>query len=228
MNERPDEIKLLPAYTLAEAARLIGSNPDTLRSWFRGRNYITNGGTKRVEPVLATQSKAGEPISFIDLVEAHVFLLLTQRYRIPRRNIRAAIATLGTMKKGMTSLAHRDFYFDDNHLMLQLDDQLVSLSERGQVVDKDILASGLKQLSYGPDGYASEFFPRIGNKEQKDIVVSPLINFGRLCIHKSGVSAEIIATRFNTGDTIDEIAEDFRATKAEIEGALRWHGRLAA
>src|SRR5687768_4102135 len=207
--KEPDQVKILPAYTLAEAAHLIGSKPQTLSAWFRGRNYITKKGIKRVPPVLHTLSRSGEEISFIDLVEAHVFLLLTQGYRIPRRNIRAATETLGKLKKGLTTLAHRDFYVDSKHLLLQLDDSLISLSEHGQLVDKEIVASGLRQLNYGSDGYASEFFPRIGNKEQKEIVVSPLINFGRLCIHKSGVSAEIIATRFNTGDTIAEIAEDF-------------------
>jgi uncharacterized protein (DUF433 family) len=225
---KPDKVKILPAYTLAEAARLIGSKPQTLGSWFRGRNYLTDKGTKRIEPILSTLSIAGEPISFIDLVEAHVFLLLTQRYHIPRRNIKTAIVTLGKLKKGMTSLAHKDFYFDDNHLLLQLESKLISLSESGQIVDKDILASGLKQLNYGDDGYASEFFPRIGDVEQKEIVVSPSKNFGRLCIYRTGVSTDIIAVRFRSGETIADIAKDYNATEPEIEGAIRWHGRIAA
>lgn len=183
---------------------------------------------KKSTPLLPTLSRSGEPISFIDLVEAHVFLLIRQHYRIPMRNIKAATEYLASIKGNLTLLAHKDFYLDSTQLLLKINNDLVSLSERGQLVDKDILESGLKQLNYGADGYASEFFPRAGAVEQKDFVLSPMLNFGRLCISRSGVGADIIAARFVMGEKIADIAADYDATADEIEGAIRWHDRLAA
>ena len=221
-------MKTLPAYTLASAARLVGSKPSTLRTWFRGRNYKAGDEKKTSRPVLPTLSRSGDPISFIDLIEAHVFLLIRQRYHIPMRNIRAATEYLAQIKGSLAYLAHQDFYLDSSQLILKIENQLVSLSERGQLVDKDILESGLKQLSYGSDGYASEFYPRAGESEQKDFVVSPTINFGRICIARSGIGADIVAARFVDGEKISDIASDFGATADEIEEAIRWHERLAA
>ena len=95
-------------------------------------------------------------------------------------------------------------------------------------MDKDILESGLKQLSYGSDGYADEFFPRAGQLEQRSFVLSPMRNFGRLCIARSGISADVVAARFVKGEKIADIATDYAATVDEIEEAIRWHDRLAA
>jgi uncharacterized protein (DUF433 family) len=223
---KPDRVKILPAYSLAEAARLVGSKPSTLGAWFRGREYEAGGTKKKSHPVLPTQSEKGQPISFIDLIEAHVFQLIRKQYRIPMRKINAASDYLASIKGSLTFLAHQDFYLDSTNLILKIDTKMVSLSERGQLVDKDILESGLKQLSYGSDGYASEFYPRHGDVLQTSFVVSPTINFGRLCIARSGVGADIIAGRFIQGERISDIAADYGTTVDEIEEAIRWHERL--
>ncbi len=228
MKDEPEMIKLLPAYSLASVSRLINAKPSTLRAWFRGRNYEVKGERRTSAPVLPTKSGSGEPLSFIDLVEAHVFQLIRKQYRIPIRNIRAATEYLASIKGDLIILAHKDFYMDSGHLLLNVKDKLISLSERGQLVDKQILESGLKQLKYGPDGYASEFFPRTGNSEQEQFVISPKRNFGRLCVSRSGISAEIIAVRFAAGESVQDLAEDYDATVNEIEEAIRWHDRIAA
>jgi uncharacterized protein (DUF433 family) len=229
VTNKPDSVKLLPAYPLAAAARLVGAHPKTFYAWFRGRTLKSeNGRIRKSQPILSTQAAPGEPISFIDLVEAHVFLLIRRQYDIPLRNIRAASEYLASIKKNLTFLAHKDFYLDEHHLFLKKDDALISLSERGQLVDHDIVASGLKQLSYGADGFASEFYPKRGDQEQREFVVAPDRNFGRLSIARLGVSADVVAERFVGGEKIADIAKDFGATVDEVEGAIRWHDRLAA
>jgi uncharacterized protein (DUF433 family) len=225
--KKPDSVKLLPAYPLAAVARFVGSKPSTLRAWFRGRDYMVGDQKRRSKPILPTKSVSGEPLSFIDLVEAHVFLLIRKSYRIPRRNILTAREHLEKLKGGLMCLAHKDFYLDNRQLYVQLDGQLISLSERGQVVDKEIIAKGLSQLNYGSDGYASEFFPSIGGVEQRNFVISPSRNFGRLSIARLGVSADIIAARFVRGEKISDIAEDYAASLDEIEEAIRWRERLS-
>src|SRR4051794_31203827 len=125
----PDKLKLLPAYTLAQAARLIGSNPSTLHAWFRGRNYKAFGRVKKTEAILPTISKPGQPISFIDVVEAHVLLLIRKGYGIPMTRIKSAADYLASIKGSLTFLSHKDFAVDRRDIFLNRDNVLISLSE---------------------------------------------------------------------------------------------------
>ena len=227
----PDDIKLLPAYTLDEASRYIGMSKSTMQIWFRGRHeYLTKKGRKHnaVSPILHSDSGARQPISFIDLIEAHVLTTVRKGYKIPVKNIRSAAEYLKVLNKNLTFLAHEDFYHDHKHLFLKIEDLLISLSERGQVVDKDIIEKGLTQIKYGNDGFADKFFPRIGDTIQHDFVLDPHINYGKLSIARLGVGADIISTRFDSGEDILEIASDYGAEQKEVEEAIRWNRRLAA
>ena len=225
---QPDEIKLLPAYPLAVAARFVGSNSSTLRAWFRGRSYPVGGKLRQSAAVLTTRSVTGEPISFIDLVEAHVLTLVRRCYNFPMKNFKAAAETLAKLKGDLTYLAHKDFYADHKNLFLEIDGKLISLSERGQHVDRKIISKGLMQLSYGDDGFASRFYPVIRQTEQRDVFLDPEINFGRPCLASLGVGTEAMAARFFAGETISELAEDYGATAQQVETAVRWHDLRAA
>src|SRR5688572_16952815 len=118
---KPDRVKTLPAYSLAAASRLVGAKQSTLRTWFRGREYSAGGTKKFSRPILPTPSESRQPISFIDLVEAHVFQLIRRRYDIPMKNIKAASDYLASIKGSLTFLAHKDFYLDSTHLILKLE-----------------------------------------------------------------------------------------------------------
>ena len=229
MASRPNDVKLIPAYRLAAAARLIDASPTTLRSWFHGREYKAGGHVKRTLPVLPVSSKPGAPISFIDLAEAHVFQSVRKAYKIPFKNIKRAADYLAEIKgRSLTILAHKDFYIDGANLLLEIEGRLVSLSERGQHVDRELIKFGLKQLNYGKDGFAEEFYPRYGETYQNAFFVNPTVNFGRLSIARLGVGADVIARRFTAGEKLDDIATDYAATRDEVEDALRWHERLSA
>lgn len=225
----PDEIKVQPAYTLAGAARLIGSNPSTLRVWFRGRRpYQTIGRYQRaVKSVLPSQSGIGEPLSFIDIVLAHVLHLIRHQYRIPLKKVRTAKKYIEETKGDLLFLASRDFFVDYKNLFLEIGPRLISLSEAGQIVDREVVAHGLKQLTYGNDGYAGQFFPAMDGRLQNDFAINPAINYGRLSIARLGVDTNAVADRFVAGEKIHDIAEDYGATPDEVEDAIRWHERLA-
>lgn len=225
---KPTDIKLLPAYPLAEAARYLGARPSTLRSWFHGRHYKAAGNKRFASAVLSPTQGQGQPISFLDLVEAHVLLAIRSGYGIPLQRFRIAMEHLREISGDLHFLGHRDFLHDRRDLFLKIDDKLVSLSERGQLVDRDIIAEGLKQLIYGNDGYADQFFPRFGEVRQQTIVLNPTINFGKPCLARLGVGADAIAARFVAGEKLADLARDYGATPDEVEETIRWHERLAA
>lgn|GEM_PF-3181079 len=226
----PDEIKILPAYSLAGAARLIGAHPSTLRVWFRGRGaYQSTARFQReVKPVLPTEAGGGEPLSFIDVIEAHVLHTIRQGYRLPLKNVRKAVSYIEDIKGDLLFLASKDFYHDHHNLFLEIGPHLISLSESGQVVDKEIIAEGLKQIIYGNDGYAGQFFPAMNGKRQQAFAINPAVNFGRLSIARLGVDTNAVAARFVAGEKIVNLAKDYDATADEVEDAIRWHERLAA
>lgn len=220
--------KFLPAYPVAEAARIIGANPETLRTWLRGRSYKVAGQKRRALPVFDSAHSEGGPLSFIDLVEAHVVHAMRRGYGIPMRNLRKAITYLREKGGDLLFLAHADFLYDRMHLYLNDDQMLLSLSERGQYVNRDVISKGLKQLDYGSDGYASRFYPSYIGLRERSIVVDPTISFGRPSVARLGVSADAIFDRFDAGESIPQLAEDYNAQAEEIENALRWVGRKAA
>lgn len=228
----PTEVKILPAYSLAEAARYVGVSENTMRTWFRGRPaYSTkSGGFRResVKSILPTDAGPREPLSFIDLIEAHVLFSLRRSYGFPLRRVRIAAEYLATLNGNLMFLAHKDFFHDNANLYLGLDEKLLSLTEQGQMADKTILAGGLHQIIYGTDGYADEFFPKFGNTEQRDFAVNPSINYGHLSIARLGIGADALAARYSAGEKMADIAEDYGVTPEEVVEAIRWHDRLAA
>lgn len=228
----PDPVKMLPAYTLAEAARYVGVSESTMRTWFRGRpaRSTKSGGFRRaaVKPVLPTGANPRAPLSFIDLIEAHILFSIRKAYKVPMKKVKAAKEYVATLSGNLILLAHRDFFYDHSNLYIGSDKTLLSLSERGQFADKLILEEGLKQVTYGADGFANQYFPKVGGTDQREFVVNPAINYGRLSIVRLGVGADAVAERFLAGEKVEEIADDYGATTDEVEEAIRWHERLAA
>lgn len=223
----PNKIKLQPAYPLAEAARILGTNPSTLRSWFHGRNYATKGGRRRSAPVMQATQEAGAPLSFIDLIEAHMLLAIRKGYGIPLKRLRDAMEYLREKGDDLLFLAHENFKHDRQHLYIQEDKHLLSLSERGQHVNRHVIADGLKQIVHGEDGYADKFFPLLKGQGQNTIMLSPLVGFGRPVLARRGVSVQAIAQRFDAGEHLADLATDYGVTMDEIEDAIRWNTRHA-
>ncbi len=166
-----------------------------------------------------------EPLTFLDLVEAHILVVLRKGYGIPMKNYRAAIEELRKMGEGIHFIAHKDFLHDNRHLYIKAENYLISLSERGQHVDREVISEGLRQLMYGEDGYADRFYPKVDGKLQETVMITPSIGFGQPTIARLGVNTEAIAARFFAGEHMLDLVADYGATQEEIEEAVRW-GKL--
>lgn len=211
---KPDEAKTLPAYSIAQAARYIGAPASTVRSWFTGSH-----------PIL---KKHDDLVSFVELVQAHVLHTIRVGCRLPMRSIRRASNYLAGIKGSLTMLAHKDFFLDSSSLFLSIEERLISLCEGGQIVDREIIKEGLRQLHYGNDGFADRFYPKERGQTQRDFALSPVVNFGGLYIARLGVGVDALHQRFIAGESIKDIADDYGATQPEVEDAIRWHDLLAA
>jgi uncharacterized protein (DUF433 family) len=160
-------------------------------------------------------------LTFLDLVEAHMLNLVRKGYGIPMKNFRAAMEYLREIGGDSHFLAHKDFVHDKRHLYLKADKRLISLSERGQHINTVVISDGLHQLMYGEDGYADRFFPMIGGKQQQAVMISPAIGYGQPALTRLGVNIAAIASRFDAGENLADLASDYGATSEELEEALR-------
>jgi uncharacterized protein (DUF433 family) len=222
--------RTLPAYSLTDAARCIGANPATLRTWFKGRSYPIRGGIRRSPNLLA--AAAPDALSFQNLVQAHVVQGIRKHYHIPMHHVRKALAYLHESMGSLDLLASDKFFHDGEHLLLKIQDQLISLSERGQTVSEPVLRQYLRRITYGKDGLAARLYPFLhtatGLYEPQHIMIDPKIAFGKPCLKRLGVKTDIIADRFLAGETIEDLTADYGAKPEEIQEAIRWSSRKAA
>jgi uncharacterized protein (DUF433 family) len=227
-NAAPISDKLVPVYPLAQVARIVGCKAGTLQTWIRGRNYVSGGEKRRAKPLFGNSSHPRANLTFLDLVEAHMLHLIRKGYGIPMKNFRAAMEYLHGIGGDTHFLAHQDFVHDKKHLYLKADEKLISLSERGQHVNTVVINDGLKQLLYGEDGYADSFFPLIGGKQQKVVMLNPVVGYGQPTITRLGVNTAAISARFDAGEHLADLASDYGATNEELEEALRYTRALCA
>src|SRR5258706_15717904 len=76
----PGDARVLPAYTLGEAARYLRLPVPTLRAWAVGRVYSTETGRRRSPAALAIAGTKPPMLSFVNLIEAHVLAAITRDY----------------------------------------------------------------------------------------------------------------------------------------------------
>src|SRR5262249_19572417 len=106
----------------------------------------------------------------------------------------------------------------------------VSLSGEGQTGIREVLEAHLRRVDRGPAGRALRLFPFIRSAasadEPRTIMIDPEGSFGYPVLVGTGIPTRAIADRFNAGDTIQELAEDYNRPPEQIEEAIRWERRL--
>ena len=103
--------------------------------------------------------------------------------------------------------------------------QLVNLSQRGQLAMKEVLDAFLQRVDVDEAGVALRLYPftRPGHPELQPrfIVIDPRMCFGRPSIVGTGIPTEILAERFKAGESVGELAADYRLGLELIEEAIR-------
>src|SRR5882762_7252676 len=90
-SKTADDLRLLPAYKVAEAAHYLRMPKETLRSWVVGRLYPVTGQLKRSRPLIHLSDPKREYLSFINLVEAHVLAAIRRRHGVKLPKVRNAL-----------------------------------------------------------------------------------------------------------------------------------------
>lgn len=220
-----DQLRRTPAYSYVEAAHYLNLPPSTLSSWFRGQAYTQDDQVREFRPVIRLDGKAGEGLSFLNLVEAHVLAAIRREHSIPLQKVRKALEyvkrTLGIERP----LADARFETDGVDLFVRELAKLVNVSREGQPEIEPVIRSFLRRIKRDPGGIPIKLYPftrkSLSTEEPAPVEIDPRVAFGRPVLIGRGVPTAVLADRFKAGDSLADLAEDYDTSTKNIEEAIR-------
>jgi uncharacterized protein (DUF433 family) len=227
------DLKLLPIFTVREAARYLHIPRNTLRSWIHGRYYPTKDGQRFFSPIIEPPKPVFDEdeeqvlsLSFINLVEAHVLTAIRTEHGLPLHKARDAVEFLRQNFRSRHPLAEFDLETDRMDLFIRHFSTLLNVSRSGQLVMHDIVKVFLERIERSSEGSPLRFYPftrrdHFTAKDLKLVVIDPYVSWGRAVLRQSGIPTSMIIQRFWAGDSITHLADDYGRDTTEIEEAIR-------
>lgn len=217
-------------YTLVESARWLGVVANTLRTWLVGQDYRTKAGKRRMQPVVDPASTEPLGLSFWNLVECSVLATIRKQHEVSLQKVRRALRYVAKELGKQRPLIEQDFSTDGVDLFVEVYGRLVAASQQGQTAMREILQAGLTRIERDEAGLAARLFPwRRDPHEPRLVSVDPRIAFGQPVLVATRVPVDVIFDRFRAGDSLDNLAEDYRVDRSQIEDLVRkWFEQAAA
>jgi uncharacterized protein (DUF433 family) len=222
-----------PRYGVKEAARCLGMPKATLSSWVNGRTYPTSSGQRFFKPLI--RLAAPGQLSFFNLVEAHILLSTRKQHGIEMPAIRAALDYVQSKFPSTHPLLTEDFFTDGKNLFVKKveertgREQTINVSRSGQLGFGTILDLYLKRIERDQKGWPRRLFPIRMNwtgdpavDPPRVLVIDPAVSSGMPVVQGTGVMADIITGRFDVGEGIESIADDYDLSVSDVEEVIRY------
>lgn len=228
-GDRPDP-RELPAYRPGEAARYLRLPPGTLRHWLVGWPYATQRGERFSERLIEPASAEPLLLSFMNLVEAHVLAAIRRKHKLSLSAVRAALDYLAKRHPSRHPLFDQQFETDGVSLFVDRYGQLVNISREGQTEIRECVKAYLERIDREPKGLPIRLYPytRDSEPQPRSVVIDPRVAFGRPVLAGTGISTAVIAERFDAGETLADLANEYGRRQEEIEEAIRVERHLRA
>jgi uncharacterized protein (DUF433 family) len=223
----------VPTYTVAEAAHLAQLPVTTLSHWVSGQPYTAKGEPRHSPPLIHVHKGPPRLLSFSNLVEAFVLSAIRRQHGIAFPRIRRALKYVGETIGVDRPLINARFETDGADLFVNMVGQIVNVSSQGQTEIRSAIGGRLKRIEWDDEGIAFRLFPLPrtesgGLVQPKSIVIDPRRGFGQTVIAGTGISTIIVAERHRAGDSLKDLAADYRLPEELIEDALRFEYRYRA
>jgi uncharacterized protein (DUF433 family) len=168
---------------------------------------------------------SGPLLSFNNLVEANVLAALRHEHRISmqrvRRAVEAARALLGVERPLLL-----DLQAGLGEIFVERGGELLSLTRSGQLALRDILESYLRRVDRDESGMPVRFWPPVGEKTKADwVALDARVAFGAPAV--GGVETRVLAWRYNAGEELNELAEDYGLPLEAVREAVVFEGMAA-
>lgn len=223
-----------PAYQPSEAARILNLPAATVKSWCFGQAYRAASGDKKLfKPVVRPADMHGKILSFANLCELHVLSVIRRHHRIPLQKVRDSVDYLRKQLGVDRPLIDREFHTNGIDLFVRHASLLLNVSSEGQEALRGDFEQALARIERDNSGTPVRLFPFSRNSgsgitQPKSVVIDPRLAFGRPILTRAAIPTQIIVDRFRAGDSLREMAKDYRVGEKEIEEALRFEQRRAA
>lgn len=178
-------------------------------------------------------------MSFMNLVEAHNLFSLTKGRNVHLREIRKGLDYIFeylAMDIHEHPLANLGLFTDGKSLIVEHIGTYINASRRGQFEIEKVIDAYLERIEFDVSKLPVSIYPfhvetnadrKAAIHEQlksqpKAISINPRISFGRPVLTGTGIPTEILFTRFKSGDSWTDLAEDYGRQVEEIEAAIRY------
>lgn len=193
----------MPNYDVNEAARYAHVHASTVSRW---QHSATIRGR-------AARTK----LSYLQLIELAV-VAAAQKAGMKLADIRAARAYFAGAFDTEHPFATVRLSSDGVDLAAKAGADLLIGNKGGQLAWKSVIGQRFREFEY-EDGLATRWHVA---GEASPIVIDPRVRFG--APHVSGIPTWLLKERWETGEPIDEIKDDFSLDKRDILAALRFEG----
>jgi uncharacterized protein (DUF433 family) len=215
-----------PIFTLRETAGYLDIPKSTVQWWARppdGR-----------QPLITCFPRHGRQatVPFMGFAEAFV-LSAFRRAGVPLQRIRPAVEKLSATIGIEHALASKRLYTDGAEVLYdyaverdegELLELVVARTQQHQF--SEVVSDYLQRIHYAGDGWASSVhLPTYGRAE---VIVDPKVAFGLPLVAHGGARVEDLVDRFQAGDSVADIADDFGVPAEEVEDVIRVATRTAA
>jgi uncharacterized protein (DUF433 family) len=228
----PVDIRHMPLYSPAEAARFLRLPASTVRAWAFGQGYKAKDGEPRqFKQVISTADPINRRLSFVNLVELLVLAAIRKQHQVKLQQVRSAVEFLRKRSPSEHPLADNDFQTDGIDLFVEKYGNLLNISRDGQIAMKNLIQQYLQLVERDASGVPFKLhLPRRANAPEPlaAVVIDPERGFGRPVLDGRGIRTEVIVERWRAGESIASLAEDYDLDSTMIEDILRSEQPLAA
>ena len=219
-----DDVRDMPAYTVAEAAHYLCIPKATINAWVKGTTYTVRGQQKRFRRVIDLPVKSVNLLSFYNLAESHVLRVLRTEYNIHLQHIRKALEFIKDRRGWERPLIQERFKTDGVSLFIHHLGKLLDTSNPQQRLMEDLLSEHLERIEW-ENAFAARLYPftRLAARSDapRSVVIDPQRSFGRPILERLGVTTNVIAERYKAGDSIEKLVKEYGGPQTDIEEAIR-------
>ena len=232
----------MPLYSIPEAARYLKMPARTLRRWVRGDN-AENSKRRPTTPVIQLPDPERPMLSFMNLVEAYVVSSITRVEKVRFDKVRSTLNFFEKQSSSKYPLTSNELWTDGFNIFVETSGDVICASLQGQQVIKEVVSQYLRRIDRDinslplriypfsretrfdvSDNHASENATRVLELSPKNISIDPLVSFGRPTLAGTGIATNVIAGRFNAGESAKELAKDYDITEAQVGEAVSYEG----
>ena len=213
-------------FTLRETAAYLDVPKSTVHWWARP--------PEAKHPLITCFPAHGRQatVPFIGFAEAFV-LSSFRRAGVPLQRIRPAVEVLAKEIGVEHALASKRLFTDGAEVLFDYANKRGEREVLELVVVRTqqrqfsgVVNDYLKRIHYGGDGWADSV--RLPTYANAEVVVDPRVAFGLPLVVHGGARVEDLVDRFQAGDSVNEIAADFRVPAVQVEDVIRVATRAAA